>query len=98
GLARILVANVADGWSSSVPQDQARAEQFLLEAFERDANSSMAHSVMGVLRRTQNRLTEAKTELETTIALDRNNPPAFHQLGSTLMLMGQPEAGIPHIE
>jgi adenylate cyclase len=98
GLARILVANVADGWSSSVQQDQARAEQFLLEAFERDANSSMAHLVMGVLRRTQNRLAEAKTELESAIAMDRNDPPALQQLGQTLMLMGQPEAGIPHIE
>jgi adenylate cyclase len=98
GLARILVANVADGWSSSVQQDQERAEQFLLEAFERDANSSMAHFVMGILRRTQNRLTEAKTELESAIAIDRNEPPAFQQLGFTLMLMGQPEAGIPHIE
>jgi len=53
---------------------------------------------MGVLRRTQNRLTEAKNELEAAIALDRNDPPAFQQLGFTLMLMGQPEAGIPHIE
>src|SRR5205823_2081812 len=44
------------------------------------------------------RLTEAKTELEAAIALDRNDPPAFHQLGQTVMLMGQPEAGIPHIE
>jgi TolB-like protein/class 3 adenylate cyclase len=98
GLARILVANVADGWSSSVQQDQARAESFLLEALEGDANSSMAHFVMGVLRRTQNRLTESKTELETAIELDRNDPPGHTQLGFTLMLMGQPEAGIPHIE
>jgi adenylate cyclase len=98
GIARILVANVADGWSSSVQQDQARAEQFLLEAVERDANSSMAHFVMGILRRAQNRLTDAKTELETAIALDRNEPPAFSQLGQTVMLMGQPEAGIPQFE
>jgi tetratricopeptide (TPR) repeat protein len=98
GLARILVANVADGWSSSVQQDQARAEQFLLESLERDANSSMAHLVMGTLRRTQNRLTEARTESEAAIALDRNDPPAFSQLGQTLMLMGQPEAGIPQFE
>jgi adenylate cyclase len=98
GIARILVANVADGWSSSVQQDQARAEQFLLEAVERDANSSMAHFVMGILRRTQNRLTDAKIELETAIALDRNDPPAYSQLGQTVMLMGQPEAGIPQFE
>jgi adenylate cyclase len=98
GLAQILVADVADGWSSSVQQDQTRAEQILFEAIEQDANTSMAHFVMGTLRRIQNRLTEAKTELETAISLDRNDPPAFHQLGQTVMLMGQPEAGIPYIE
>ena len=53
---------------------------------------------MGTLRRIQNRLTEAKTELETAIALDRNDPSASNQLGVTLMFMGKPEAGIPHIE
>jgi tetratricopeptide (TPR) repeat protein len=73
-----------------------KPNNFSLEALDRDANSSMAHFVMGVLR--QNRLSEAKTELETAIALDRNDPPAFHQLGQTLMLMGQREAGIPLIE
>ena len=58
----------------SVQQDQARAERFLLEAFERDANSSMAHFVMGVLRRTQNRLTEAKSELETAANIPPDDP------------------------
>jgi tetratricopeptide (TPR) repeat protein len=37
-------------------------------------------------------------ELETAIALDRNNALAIFQLGQTLMWLGQPEAGIPHIE
>src|SRR6516162_762324 len=41
GVARILVGNMIDGWSSSFQHDEARAEQLLLEAVERDANSSM---------------------------------------------------------
>ena len=49
-----------------------RAEQLLLEALERDPNSSLAHEVMGMLRRFQNRLTESRIELETAVALDRN--------------------------
>jgi tetratricopeptide (TPR) repeat protein len=53
---------------------------------------------MGHLRRSQNRLIEARTELETAIALDRNNARAFFQLGITLMYLGQPEAAIPHFE
>jgi tetratricopeptide (TPR) repeat protein len=36
-------------------------------------------------------------EFETAIALDRNNAWAIFQLGQTLMWLGQPEAGIPHI-
>jgi tetratricopeptide (TPR) repeat protein len=53
---------------------------------------------MGLLRRSQNRLSEAKLELETAIALDRNNALAIAQLGQTLIWMGQPEAGIARIE
>ena len=98
GLAQILVGNVADNWSSFVKQDEARDEQLLLEALERDANSSMAHRTMGLLRRVQNRLAEARVELETAIALDRNDAYAIRQLGMTLTFLGQSEAAIVHIE
>jgi adenylate cyclase len=84
GIATILVANVTDGWSNSLEQDQARAEQLLLEAIEHNANRSMAHYAMGALRRVQMRLAEAQIEFETTIALDRNNARAFYRLGQTL--------------
>jgi adenylate cyclase len=98
GLAAVLASNLVDGWSSSVQKDEARAEQLLLEALERDANRSMAHFAMGNLRRVQLRLVEARIEFETAIALDRNHARAFYLLGGTLMRMGQPAAGIPHIE
>jgi adenylate cyclase len=58
----------------------------------------MAHFAMGVLRRVQNRLSDSKIELETAIALDRNNARASQQLGLTLMWLGQPETAIPQIE
>ena len=98
GIARALTSNVADGWSNSVQQDLARAEQFLLEALEAGANSAPAHEEMGRIHRLQNRLPESRIELETAIALDRNSVFALRQLGQTLMWLGQPEAGIPHIE
>jgi adenylate cyclase len=97
GLATALGRSVADGWSKAVQQDVARGEQLLLEALA-DANSASAHAEMGRLRRLQNRLTEAKVELETAIALDRNLVGALRQLGQTMMYLGQPEAGIPYIE
>jgi adenylate cyclase len=98
GLAQALLGNINLGWSSSAQQDQARAEQLILEALERDTNHSMAHVTMGIVRRMQNRLSEAKMEFETAITLDRSNARAFFQLGQTWMWLGQPEAGIPYVE
>jgi TolB-like protein/class 3 adenylate cyclase/Tfp pilus assembly protein PilF len=97
-LAQLLVLKIKVLWSKSVKQDQARAEQLLVEALERDANSSMAHDTMGELRRFQNRLAEAQIEFETAIALDRNNADAFFHLGMNTMFLGRPEAAIPYVE
>jgi Tfp pilus assembly protein PilF len=98
GLATALASKVLDGLSSSPEQDKSRAEQMLVEALARDDNNSMAHWAMALVRRSQNRLSEAKIESETAISLDGNNAFAFLQLGLVLMFLGQPEAGIPHIE
>jgi TolB-like protein/class 3 adenylate cyclase/Flp pilus assembly protein TadD len=98
GVATVLVGNVIDGWSKSLRQDQERAERLLLEAFEQNASSSMAHYTMGTLRRAQMRLKEARIELERAITLDQNNARAHYHLGQTFIFMGQPEAAIRHIE
>jgi TolB-like protein/class 3 adenylate cyclase/Flp pilus assembly protein TadD len=98
GIASVLAANLSDARSCSVQQDEARAEQSLLEALERDANRSTAHRALGHLRRSQNRLTESRIELETATALDRNDARAFFQLSMTLMYMGEPEAAISQLE
>jgi len=58
----------------------------------------MARTQMSVLRRAQNRLTEAQVEAEIAIACDRNNELALKQLGQILLFQGQPLAGIPHLE
>jgi adenylate cyclase len=93
-----LVWTVNDLWSNSAEQDKLRAERLLAEVFERDPNISMLHQVLGELRRSQNRLTESRIELETAVALNRNNVPALRNLGATLTALGQPEAAIPYIE
>ena len=98
GAATILAANVANGWSRSPQQDEARAEQLLFDSLGRDANSSAAHFAMGILRRVQNRLVDSRTEMEAAVGLDRNNAWAVLQLGLVLIWLGQPEEGIPHIE
>jgi adenylate cyclase len=98
GIASTLVANLADGWSGSIGYDMARAEQLLLEVVAQGVKSSQARVVIGMLRRVQNRWNEAKMVLQGVISLDRNNADALSQLGLTLMLLGEPEAAIPHIE
>jgi TolB-like protein/class 3 adenylate cyclase/Tfp pilus assembly protein PilF len=98
GMASVLAANLSDAQSSSVPRDDVRAEQCLIEALEHDANSSAAHRAMGHLRRSQNRLIESRTELELAITLDRNDARAFFQLGMTLMYLGRPEEAIFQID
>jgi adenylate cyclase len=97
-IAGILDGRLTNGWSSSVEEDQARAEKLLQEVLEDDPNNPRAHISLGVLRRFQNRLGEARIELETGIALDRNNTAAFRNLGLTLMQMGKPEEAIPYVE
>src|SRR5262249_36004946 len=79
-------------------QDEERADQLLGEALARDAGSGAAHLAIGMLRNYQNRLPEAKIELERAIALDRNDASAFNQLGRVLVFLGQPEAAIPLAE
>jgi adenylate cyclase len=97
-IANILVSDIADALSSSVAQDEARAEQLIREALECDPNRSQAHLVIGLLRRVQGRWAETQAELDTAIALDQNNAPAIHQLGMTLLIQGNPETAIPYLE
>jgi adenylate cyclase len=99
GLARTLLAKVADGFSSSAPQELARAEQLLLEALEHAPDRSAAHEAMGFLRRLQGgRLGESRMEHETALALDPNNLRAIQQLGWTLQHLGEPDAAIAQAE
>jgi adenylate cyclase len=98
GLATILSGKLADGWSAALQQDMSRSEQLLKEVLARDPNPPAAHFAMGVLRQMQNRLPEAQTEYEQTIALDHNHARAYLHLGETLMFLGQPHAAVSEIE
>jgi adenylate cyclase len=65
---------------------------------ERDPNRAPAYFALGVTHRAQNRLPEARTELEKAITLDRNDAGAILQLGVTLYFSGEPEAALPYLE
>jgi adenylate cyclase len=98
GLAATITQILVEGWSGSFDQDQALAERLLRGVLERDAHHPMARAQMGLLRRVQNRLSEAQAEVEMAIGLDRNNELALKQLGQILLFQGEPLAAIPHLE
>jgi adenylate cyclase len=98
GIARALIIEIADRLNSSTEQDEARAELLLLDILRLDANIPDAHMLMGMLRRVQGRLNDAKVEQEVAIQLSPNFSEAIGQLGVTLICLGYPEGGIPLIE
>jgi adenylate cyclase len=53
---------------------------------------------MGLLRRVQNRLTEARIEFEAAISCGANDAYTHGQLAWTLLLLGQPRAGLVQAE
>ena len=65
---------------------------------EVDASNARARGKMGQIFQTQNRLAESKIELEMAIALDGNSVSALRWLARVLTWLGEPEAGIPHLE
>jgi TolB-like protein len=98
GLTTSLVSNIADGWSAHPDEDRTRAEELLMDALDYDANRSMAHYAMAMVRRSQGRLVESKMEFEAAIVLDRNDARAHFNLGHGLIFLGEPELAIRHIE
>ena len=98
GIARALIIEIADRLDSATEQDEVRAELLLLDILRLDANIPDAHMLMGMLRRVQGRLNDAKVEQEVAIRLNPNFSEAIGQLGVTLTCLGYPESGIPLIE
>jgi len=98
GLAATTTQILVEGSSTNPEEDQALAERLFREVLERDTHHPMARAQMGLLRRVQNRLSEAQAQVEMAVALDRNNELALKQLGQIMLFQGDPAAGIPHLE
>ena len=98
GIAALLVFNMGDGMSDFSAQDAKRADQLLAEILDSDPNRQSALAVRGMLHRLLNRLPEARTELETAVALDPNYAFAHMQLGWTLLHLGEPAGAIDQAE
>src|ERR1700757_4182384 len=72
----------------AAPFSKIRCEpESCCEVLERDPNDARAHIGLGILRRVQNRLDDARIDLETGITLDPNHTVAVRNLGLTLIQM-----------
>jgi adenylate cyclase len=98
GIASVLVDINTRGWSKSRDNDFTRVEQLLAEALDRNRNNPRAYYAMGMLRRQQNNLAEARIAFEKLVALDRSFSGGHLQLGYTLLALAQPEAALPEFE
>jgi len=99
GIARLLLSKLTGAFFLVEEQQAAaRCERLLFEAIESDPNQPMAYAILGVLRRTQSRLSESRIAFEKAITLDPNFEWANMQLGWTLLFLGKPEDAIAHGE
>jgi adenylate cyclase len=98
GISTVLISNLLDGWSQSLREDEARAEQLLLEVLQDDAGIPDIHTSTGMLRRLQGRLSDSEIELKLAAELAPNNLHANAQLGITMVHLGHPDAAIPLLE
>ena len=98
GIASALVGNLLDEWSSEPVADSLRAEQLLIQILQEDINNALGHTYMGMLRRLQGRLNDAKSAFEVAITRAPNSVATIGQYAITLLFLGDPAAAIPHIE
>jgi DNA-binding winged helix-turn-helix (wHTH) protein/tetratricopeptide (TPR) repeat protein len=89
GMAEVLVANLSNGWSRSIEQDQAHIETLLQDVLEVSKDGARAHVINGILRRLQGRLHESRIELEMAMELSPHHAMAASQRGMTLLYSGQ---------
>jgi TolB-like protein/Flp pilus assembly protein TadD len=97
-LALALTGRVLDGMSSTATADIARAEDLVGQALAVSPNTALAHTVKGAMLRARRRYADAIPEYEMVIALDRNLPGAYANLGNCKFFTGSLEEVIPLAE
>jgi adenylate cyclase len=98
GIATAMITSVANGFSQTIEQDEARAEALLLEILAADPDIGLAHLINGTMRRLQGRLYDSRADLEVAMTLAPHSAMSASQLGMTLMFLGQPETAIGFLE
>jgi len=98
GIANVLVNNLANGWSRSIEEDEARADALLRDALEVNANVGLVHAIKGTLRRLQGLLKESRIEFEIAMELAPDYAMAASQFGWTLFYSGEPDEALRWLE
>ena len=94
-LAIALASRVQDFVPESSDTDIERAETLARQAVMSSPRSVSAHLSMAEVLRTQRRYTEAITEYEAVLALDRNSADALAALGRCKTYIGPVDDAIP---
>jgi tetratricopeptide (TPR) repeat protein len=87
-LAGALTARVLDFMSDSRTEDIQRADELAMRALTLSPRSVWAHEAKAQVLRAQNRCEDAIIEYEAVIAINRNAPGAFAQLGWCTLQIG----------
>lgn len=93
GVASLLVA-ARSSTLSDEPENLARAEQLLLRVLRDDPNSIAAHFAYAMLLKDLGRYELAVRAFRHVLELSPGYPPAYAQLGHSLMLQGAHEEGL----
>jgi adenylate cyclase len=93
-----LTSRVLDSMSNTRAADIARAEALVGQALAVEPNSPLAHNAKAQVLRAQRRYADAIPEYETLIALDRNSPNAYANLGQCKFFTGSLDEVIPLVE
>ena len=97
-LAYVLAGRVLSNMTDSAAVDIERAKALSEQAVAASPRSQLAHIAKGQVLRAQRRYTEATTEYETVLALDRNWVFAYFALGQCKLFTGSIEETIPLVE
>lgn len=96
--ANVLCHDMIDGHVEVTDEALDKARKLAERAVALDVKSPMAHMALGKIYLLRCAHEDSVAELETAIALSPSFADAFHSLGFSLVMSGQPETGLEQFE
>jgi TolB-like protein/DNA-binding SARP family transcriptional activator len=85
-------------WTADRTSSFAKAYELAQQAVVLDGTDSFARCILGLIHLMRREYGEARSELEQSIDLNRNDPEARHYYADFLTATGQPDAAIEQID